>query len=78
VQRADFICNECEYVTEIKYSLSDGPPEDVICEECEGKMRRVFTAALAIPEWFADDTHNAISKHMENAPRPSGRDKALY
>lgn len=77
MQRADFICDICGHTREVEFEAGKAPKE-AMCEKCEGTMRRVFAAAVTIPEWFADDTHNAIAKHMENAPRPSGRDKALY
>lgn len=77
--RADYICDTCETVVEIEYALKDGPPDEVLCPEDGEKMRRLYNStAVHIPEWFGDHNHNAISKHMENAPRPTGRDKALY
>lgn len=79
MQRADFFCDECNVTIEVEYALKDGPPKEVICEGCGKPMRRLFgSTAVHIPEWFGDQSHNAISKHMENAPRPTGRDKALY
>lgn len=76
--RADYICDVCGTVIEIEYALKDGPPKEVLCPKDGEKMRRVYTAAIHIPEWFGDHNHNTVTKHMENAPRPSGRTKALY
>lgn len=77
--RADFICDECNTIVEVTYAIADGPPGEVLCPNDGAKMRRVYgSTAIHIPEWFGDHTHNTISKHMEHAPRPSGRDKTLY
>jgi hypothetical protein len=79
MQRADFFCDGCNVTIEVEYSLKEGPPKQVPCPGCEKPMKRLFgSTAVHIPEWFGDHNHNAISKRMENAPRPTGRDKTLY
>lgn len=78
MQRADFKCESCGKVEEIEWALADGPPDYVECSECGGEMKRVFAAAIHIPEWFGDHTHTVISEHMKHADRPTGKQRTLY
>ena len=75
---ATFTCKSCKNTVIIKYSIKDPPAEKLQCLDCGSDMNRVWSTSIHIPMDFADDLTTTISHRMQHAPRPTGRNKALY
>lgn len=74
---SDYFCPNCNNSVEVKFSIKDGPPEQVFCDKCHHEMERVWAANILVPEWFGDDTTTTISEKMKHS-RPTGRGKLIY
>lgn len=74
---SDYSCPKCNKVFEIKYSIKDGPPSEVLCPECKHVMERIWAANIQVPEWFGDEFTSVVSERMKHS-RPTGRGKLIY
>lgn len=74
---SDYSCPNCGETIEVKFSIKDGPPKQVLCNKCNHSMERIWAANIQVPEWFGDDTTSTISERMKHS-RPTGRGKLIY
>ncbi len=64
----EYVCNDCGYDFERLQSFSDAPLES--CPECDGRVRRVISAAGVIFKgsgWYVTDSRRQI------AGKPNGK-----
>jgi hypothetical protein len=75
--KATYKCEE-GHVKAVTFGIKEGAPEDVICDECNAPMKRVFTNInVEVPEWFGDDEFTDIKSRM-NESLLTGQDHLVY
>jgi hypothetical protein len=76
--RANYKCATCDITKKVIFPIVEGPPKEVLCDNCKEPMQREWSVGIHIPEDFADDLTTTISQRMAHAAMPSGKTKINY
>ncbi len=85
----EYVCEKCNKIVSIEKSMSDDIPKTVVCEECKGEAKRVWSnMSINIPEFMratsslhgGDSASNSdyLKSRMNHGTRPSGKGKVVY